>query len=170
MQLESGYFNNLKNKYADRKVAVGVFGLSKEGLKFAVRQAESGFKVSCFDFRDYRLDMVRRGISFTKDISDNKLFGLVRRGLVSACGDFRQISKLDLLTICIPEEESTKAGCYNITDISKIIGHNMNNGLLIGFSDIEKSEALKQQIESVLDSLGLRYAEDYLFGSIIKRG
>lgn len=165
-----GFFSCLQKRFAERDVRIGVFGLSKEGLRLAVRQAESGFHVSCFDFRDYRLDMARRGISFTSDISDSELSGLVRRGLVSATDDFHRIKDLDFLAICIPEEKSMKPGCYNITDISKIIGRHMSAGLIIGFEDLEKAERLKNGVEDILKSSGFRNSEDYLFGAITKRG
>lgn len=149
---------------------IGVFGLSQEGLRLAVRQAESGFRVCCFDFRDYKLDMIRRGISFANDISDNELSSLVKKGALSAATDFHKISELDFLAICIPEEKSARPGYYNITDISGIIARHMNNGLIIGFEDLDKSEKLKQEIEKVLNSSGFRYSQDYLFGTITKRG
>lgn len=144
--------------------------MSKEGLRLAVRQAESGLKVNCFDLREYKLDMVRKGISFVNDISDSELGSLVERGLVKACDDFRQIKELDFLAICIPEEESEKPGYYNIKEISMTIARNMDNGLIIGFDDLEKSDNLKREVEKVLKSSGFRYTEDYLFGTITMRG
>lgn len=169
MLTDHKYFNNLQERFVKRDVTIGVFGLSKEGLRLAVRQAESGFKVNCFDLRDYKLDMVRRGISFANNISDNELGTLVKRGLVKPCDDFRRIKELDFLAICIPEEESAKPGCYNIKDISTTIARNMNNGLIIGFDDLEKSDNLKREVEKTLKSSGFRYTEDYLFGAITMR-
>lgn len=167
---DHGYFDSLQERFVRRNVSIGVFGMSKEGLRLAVRQAESGFKVNCFDLRAYKLDMVRKGISFADDISDNELCSLVKRGMLKPCGDFRRIKGLYFLTICIPEDESAKPGCYNITNISRTIARNMNHGLIIGFENLEKSDNLKREVEKVLRSSGLRYAEDYIFGSITKIG
>lgn len=170
MLTDFGYFNNLQERFVKRDVAIGIFGMSKEGLRLAVRQAESGFKVNCFDLRDYKLDMVRKGISFANDISDNELWSLVKRGFVKACDDFSRIRGLDFLAICIPEEESAKPGYYNIKEISMTIARNMDNGLIIGLDDIEKSDNLKIEVDKVLKSSGFRYTEDYLFGAITVRG
>lgn len=95
---DHGYFDSLQERFVRRNVSIGVFGMSKEGLRLAVRQAESGFKVNCFDLRAYKLDMVRKGISFADDISDNELCSLVKRGMLKPCGDFRRIKGLDFLT------------------------------------------------------------------------
>lgn len=169
MLTDHEYFNTLQERFVKKNVSIGVFGMSKQGLRLAVRQAESGFKVNCFDLRAYKLDMVRRGISFSNDISSNKLTDLVKRGYLKACGNFGRIKELDFLAICIPEEESTKPGCYNIKDISTTIAQNMNNGLIIGFENLEKSSNLKREVEKVFKSSGFRYAEDYLFGAITMR-
>lgn len=50
------------------------------------------------------------------------------------------------------------------------IARNMDNGLIIGFDDIEKSDNLKSEVDKVLKSSGFRYTEDYLFGAITVRG
>lgn len=164
-----GYFNSLQKRFAERDVTIGVFGLSKGGLRLAVRQAESGFKVICFDMRRYKLDMVRRGISFVGDISDRKLSSLVEQGLVNASDNYDQINQLDFLAICIPEGESMKPGCYNLSDISSIIAKYMRGGLIIGFEDFDKADNLKQRVEHALRTSGFRYPDDYLFGIISNR-
>ncbi|WP_295728129.1 hypothetical protein [uncultured Muribaculum sp.] len=166
----------LQRRIAEKKAVIGIFGLSQHGLRMAVSYARAGFKVICLDLRDFKVDMLRRGINFVRDISDSELLALVKRGLIVATPDFSLLRTVDYLAICVPSREAAAhdaAGAASdgspscdIAAISGIVASNIRPGLIIGIDDRAESIPLRSRMEAALSRTGFRYGFDYLFGTL----
>lgn len=165
----------LQRRIAEKKAIIGIFGLSQRGLRMAIDYARAGFKVICLDLRDFKIDMLRRGINFVRDVSDSELFALVRRGLIVATDNFSLLRTVDYLAICVPPREAdTPASiatdelppCYDIAAISGIVASNMRPGLIIGIDEHDDSLPLRSRMEMALANTGFRYGWDYMFGTL----
>ncbi len=137
-----------------------VFGLSPKGLEKAVDTAESGYRVICFDTRDFRLDMIRRGISFSDNVKDLELLSLVKRDMISISSDFSRIGGIDFLFI--PPVSVENGG---MEEIAGIVADNMSCGLIICFEDLDRAQKLRTVLEEALASSGFRCDRDFFFGS-----
>lgn len=159
------YFD-FQRRVNEKKILIGFFGLSKTALEMAVRAAEEGYRVKCFDMRDFRLDMVRMGISFSNNVSDSRLQSLVKNGMISISSDFRQIGKLDFLSMPIPPEYADNPNIYDIDGMADIVVQNMSRGLIICLEDINDNSRLKSAMDKRLAKSGFRQNWDYVFGSL----
>lgn len=99
MAIGNGYYRDLLRRVETLDAVIGIFGLKTEELKTAVAYARKGFRVLCVDFRTFRVEIVNKGISFSRCLSDIELFRLVKTGKIKATTDAAVIKMMDFLTI-----------------------------------------------------------------------
>jgi UDP-N-acetyl-D-glucosamine dehydrogenase len=91
----------LLQKIADKSVVVSIIGLGYIGLPLALRFTEKGFKVVGFDIDQSKIDHIESGQSYINYIHNETIAAAVNNGL-KATTDFRQISQVDVIIICVP--------------------------------------------------------------------
>lgn len=159
-------YAEFQKRIAEKKVVVGVFGLSPKGLEKAVDTAVSGYRVICFDTRDFKLDMIRRGISFSVNVNDSELLSLVKQDMISVSSDFSRIGGIDFLFIPpISVENGGTSGICTMEEMAGIVADNMRCGLIICFENFDRAQKLRTVMEGALASSGFRYDRDFFFGS-----
>lgn len=89
-------------KISDRSINAGVVGLGYVGLPLAVEIARAGFHTVGLDLLEEKVRKVNDGENYISDVDDNVLKELTRKGLLEATTDFRRISELDFIAICVP--------------------------------------------------------------------
>ena len=91
----------LRTKIADRSVVVGIFGLGYVGLPLALRFAEVGVRVLGFDIDESKIQKLNNGGSYIERITP-ELINTAREQGFSATTDFRRVTEVDALIICVP--------------------------------------------------------------------
>lgn len=162
---QSPNYIDFQRRINEKKILIGFFGLSKTALEMAVRAAGEGFKVKCFDMRDFKLEMIRMGISFSSNVKDSELQSLVNNGMISVSSDFRQIGELDFLSMPVPPEYADNPTIYDIENMADIVVRNMRRGLIICFENLNAKSRLKSVMDKRLTLSGFRQNWDYVFGS-----
>lgn len=161
-------YTEFQKRVAEKEVVIGVFGLSPKGLEKAVNTAESGYRVICFDTRDFKLDMTRRGVSFCDNVKDSELLALVSRDMISVSSDFSRIGSIDFLFIPpVSVENGDTSGSHNMEEIAGIVADNMRCGLIICFEDFDRAQKTRRILEEALALSGFRRDEDFFFGSYL---
>ena len=92
----------LLEKIRDRSARIGVIGLGYVGLPLCVESARSGFEVHGFDVNDAIVDGLNRGTSHVLDIDSGEIQKLVNAGRFTATDDFRLLSSMHIIVICVP--------------------------------------------------------------------
>ncbi len=90
----------LKQKIASKSATLGVIGLGYVGLPLAVEFARAGFQVIGFDIDPTKIAKLRRGQSYVKDVSAQRLRAV--RGRFTATTDFDRLAEVDSVNICVP--------------------------------------------------------------------
>jgi UDP-N-acetyl-D-glucosamine dehydrogenase len=85
-----------------KRARIGVVGLGYVGLPLAVEFAKAGFQVTGFEIDAKRAATLNRGISYIQDVSTADVRALVRAGRLRATLDFRALSTMDVVDICVP--------------------------------------------------------------------
>ncbi len=93
---------DLLKKITSREAVVGVVGLGYVGLPLAVALAESGFRVIGVDVDSVKVTSLNEGKSYVEDISDNQLMPVVESGHFFATTQYRELSVVDTVSICVP--------------------------------------------------------------------
>lgn len=159
------YYRDLQRRVESHDAMIGIFGLTAEGLKAAVEHARKGFRVLCMDFRAFRVELVNKGISLARDVSDMELLRLVRSGRIRATTDAAAVRELDFLTIYpTPATRDGAADC-SLHPILRAVSAHIKPGVIIGLDDEEETLVRHGEMEREMRRAGHTYGLDYLFGT-----
>ncbi len=93
---------SLENKITEKKAKIGIVGLGYVGLPLAVEMANVGFDVIGIDLDCGKVDMISKGENYIPDLDGDVIKNLARSGHLKATNDFRIVSDLDVVIICVP--------------------------------------------------------------------
>ena len=157
---------DLQQRIERLEAVKGIFGLTSDGLKAAVGYARKGFRVLCVDFRDFKVEMVNRGISFSNGISDMELFKFVKSGKIKATTDVSVIRKMDFLTIFLTHSSNKSENNTALISIFEVVSTNIKPGIIIGLDDENETLMMRDEVKRIMMEAGHTYGNDYLFGSL----
>ena len=98
MTIKDTLITRLNNKTA----RIAILGMGYVGLPLAVVFAEAGFNVTGIDPDKRKADSLIKGISYSPDISTERLAPLVKSGHLIATPDFSVLKDMDAVSICVP--------------------------------------------------------------------
>lgn len=105
---------SLSDKIHTKSAAVGIIGLGYVGLPTALHKAAEGYPVTGFDVSSDKVDSLNAGSSYIEDIESSFLASLVQSGKLKATTNFRSLSEMDVVVICVP----TPINQYKEPDLS----------------------------------------------------
>lgn len=166
MKIDSNHLQRLQSRITHREATIGIFGMSIDALKTAVGLAKTGFRIRCLDFLESRINLINRGISFSREISDLELSDLVYSGKISATSDFSTIGNLDLLMVYPLNDSKGHLAGSGLIGILRTVADYMNPGLMIFSGNESLLRSHSSRMKKILSSNGRRYGVDYLIGSV----
>ena len=92
----------LLQKIESKTVQVGVIGMGYVGLPLAIEIASSGIKVLGIDVVESKVKQINEGRSYIPDVSPAAVSRHVQSGRFRAVNDFKILSSLDAIIICVP--------------------------------------------------------------------
>jgi UDP-N-acetyl-D-glucosamine dehydrogenase len=81
---------------------IAIVGLGYVGLPLAVAAANSGYKVFGVDINKKIVENINSGFSLIEDVSSREIKRLVNSGFFEASSDFKVISEVEIVLICVP--------------------------------------------------------------------
>jgi UDP-N-acetyl-D-glucosamine dehydrogenase len=153
----------LLKKIEDKKVHVGVIGMGYVGLPLAVEIARSGIKVVGVDVVQSKVEQISRGSSYIPDVPSCELLKHVQSGYFRAGTDFKVLSGLDAIIICVP----TPLGKTKDPDLSMVvaavekIAENLRTNQLIVLESTTYPGTTEELMLPKLEESGLRVGKDF---------
>src|SRR5437870_5730303 len=92
----------LLQKIESKTVQVGVIGMGYVGLPLAIEIASSGIKVIGIDVVESKVKQINEGCSYIPDVPSSEVSRHVQSGHFRAVNDFKVLSSLDAIVICVP--------------------------------------------------------------------
>lgn len=154
---------DLIKKIMNKSATLGVVGLGYVGLPLAVEKAKVGYNVIGFDILENRVSMVNQGINYIGDVINEDLKKLVLSNKMVATNDFRSISDLDIVSICVP----TPIDVYQQPDISYVkqsteeIAKCLKPGMLVVLESTTYPGTTEEVVKPILEETGLKCGEDF---------
>ncbi len=99
---EDKLHKRLMSKLKDKSARTGVIGLGYVGLPLSMELARAGFNVTGFDISQPKVKLLNSGRSDIDDVPDETVRQYVKGKSFSATTDFKQIAKMDTVSICVP--------------------------------------------------------------------
>ncbi len=99
-----------------RTARVGVIGLGYVGLPLVLLFEEAGFPVIGFDVDTRKTEMLNRGETYIRHISEARIARAFANDRVTATADFDRVGECDAIIICVP----TPLGAHREPDLKYI--------------------------------------------------
>ena len=151
----------VSNNTAFKKIAV--VGLGYVGLPLAVEFAKKGVEVVGIERNPERVDAVNSGKSYISDIVGDALENVVKNGKLKAFQDFRNLSDVEAIIICVP----TPLTINKAPDVSYIINTSENivpylhKGELVVLESTTYPGTTEEVVLPILSKSGLKPGEDF---------
>src|SRR5436190_12419434 len=91
------YADTLYRKIENRTAHVAIIGLGYVGLPLAVEFAHAGFNVTGIDLDEHKVQALREGHSYIKDVKDEAIGPSVQAGKLHATTDYAALREADTI-------------------------------------------------------------------------
>lgn len=152
------------NLIHDKKAVIGVVGMGYVGLPLALEFCRKGFRVLGFDVDAEKVELLNRGRSYIKHISEESISRYRDSGKLEATEDFSRSSEADSILICVP----TPLGQHMEPDISFIastglsIAPYLHPGQLISLESTTFPGTTEEHLIPILEQgSGLKAGKDF---------
>ncbi len=95
-------YQELVDKITNKQAKAGVVGLGYVGLPLSMELAAAGLEVTGFDISEAKVKLLNAGRSDIDDVPDKEVKGAIGAKKFRATTDFRQLAKMDTISICVP--------------------------------------------------------------------
>ncbi len=123
------FISKIKNKTAK----IGIIGLGYVGLPLGLEFALKGFNVIGFDVDERKIPLLKKGKSYIKHISEDKIKKAINSGKFNAVSDFSKLPEVDAIIICVPTplDEHREPDMSYVVDTAKTIAKFIRKGQLV---------------------------------------
>ncbi|MEE8577226.1 MAG: nucleotide sugar dehydrogenase [candidate division Zixibacteria bacterium] len=153
----------LIKKIKEKKAKAGIVGLGYVGLPLSIELANVGFEVTGFDISPKKVKLLNSGKSDIDDISDADVKQAVTSGHFKATTDWKQISKMDTISICVPTPLSKTKDpdvSYILSALDSIKTH-MKKGTLVVLESTTYPGTTEDLILPILSETGMKVGVDF---------
>lgn len=84
------------------KSRVAIIGLGYVGMPLALLLVQKGYHVVGIDNNKYKIEKIRKGQSYLKDISDQEITNLNVTNLFEVTDQFERVTKTEVCILCVP--------------------------------------------------------------------
>ncbi len=91
-----------QRKVDHRRITMGIIGLGYIGLPLVLKFVANGFHTVGFDIDKSKVNLLMAGKTYINHISDNAIAEMNKTEKFDATSDFRRISEVDVISICVP--------------------------------------------------------------------
>lgn len=158
----TNYFEELLYKLENQEAVIGVVGLGYVGLPLSVEKAKAGYKVIGFDVQESKVEQVNQGINYIGDVVDVDLKEMVDSGLLIAESNYKKISEVDAVAICVPtpldiyQQPDTSYVRSSVSEIAKYA----KKGTLVVLESTTYPGTTEEIIKKSLEDKGFTVGED----------
>jgi UDP-N-acetyl-D-glucosamine dehydrogenase len=154
---------DLKKAICERTALVGVVGVGYVGLPLAVEKAKVGFNVIGFDRNPIRVDQLRQGLNYIRDVDDRELAEIVESGKFTATTDFSSLGKCDCIVICVPTPltPNKEPDISYIRNVAAEVARQLRPGQLVSLESTTYPGTTEEVLLKILARSGLRVGEDF---------
>ncbi|MBN1422896.1 MAG: nucleotide sugar dehydrogenase [Planctomycetes bacterium] len=152
----------LAAKIAGRKACVGIIGLGYVGLPLANAFSAAGFSVLGFDIDARKIEALRKGESYIRQIPDDMIRGMRDRGF-EGTADFERLRAADAILICVPTPltKTMDPDMQYIVGTAEAILPRLRAGQLIVLESTTYPGTTDEVVRPILERSGLRAGEDF---------
>ncbi|MDR1418021.1 MAG: nucleotide sugar dehydrogenase [Endomicrobium sp.] len=156
-------YKNLLEKIDSKNAKIGIIGQGYVGLPLSCQLAKQGFSVTGFEIDESKVKMINSGKSYIDDISSKNLKELLGTRRISADSNFKNLSKMDVLIICVPTplRKSKDPDVSYILESAKCVKETLKKGQLIVLESTTYPGTTEELVLPMLEETGLVVGKDF---------
>jgi UDP-N-acetyl-D-glucosamine dehydrogenase len=156
-------YRELLQKINGRKAKIAIAGQGYVGLPLSVELASKGFKVTGFEVDKSKVSDINKGKSYIGDVSGADMKALVKAGKLDATSDFKNLSKSDIVIICVPTplRKSKDPDVSYILSAAQNVKDTLKKGQLIILESTTYPGTTKELMLPILEETGLKAGKDF---------
>ena len=153
----------LKKRIEGRTLVVGVLGLGYVGLPLALAFAEKRLSVIGFDVDPEKIEALKAGRHYIQHLEGPRLASATSSGLFRATLDFAELSKPDVLLICVPTPltPQREPDMSFVVNTVRQIQPRLRRGQLVVLESTTYPGTTDELVRGILEESGLRCGEDF---------
>lgn len=154
----------LKEKIEKNNFTVGIIGLGYVGLPLALEFADGKIPVMGFDLDTKKsVSINEKKESYIKHIPSERIKKSVESGYLKATSDFKNLSKPDILIICVPTplNINREPDLSFVFNSAKEIAKHLRKGQLVTLESTTYPGTTDEDLVKILDASGLKVGKDY---------
>jgi UDP-N-acetyl-D-glucosamine dehydrogenase len=132
---------------------IAVVGLGYVGLPLAIQFARANVTVLGLDIDAAKVDSVNQGRSYIKHIASDAIEEVVKRDKLSASTDFKRVSEVEALIICVPTplSRNREPDLSFVLDTGRTIAPHLSKGALVVLESTTYPGTTDGDLRSVLE-------------------
>ncbi|HWR83767.1 MAG TPA: nucleotide sugar dehydrogenase [Candidatus Deferrimicrobium sp.] len=160
---KSTTYDKLMAGIRNRSSHAGVIGLGYVGLPLSVELARAGFPVTGFDISERKVKLLNSGRSDIDDVPHDAVKAMVSSRRFAATKDFRQLSKMDTISICVPTPLSKTKDpdvSYILNAVNEVKQY-LKRGTLVVLESTTYPGTTVDLILPLLEETGMKVGHDF---------
>ncbi len=153
----------LKQRIGQREARIGVIGLGYVGLPLALEFAKAGFRTTGFELDPKKVEAIQDRASYIEDVPGAEVARVVGEGLLSATGNFGEVSACDVINVCVPTP-LTKTKDPDVSHLARAledIRKRLRAGQLVILGSTTYPGTTHELFVPMLESTGLQVGVDF---------
>ncbi len=147
-----------------KKIKVGIIGQGYVGLPLALEFSGRGVSVTGFEVDSNKVKALLAGKSYILDIPSERIRAQVQAGRLKPTTDFKQLSKMDAIIICVPTplRKSKEPDLSYIISAVEKIRPNLRKGQLIVLESTTYPGTTREVVQPMVEERGFKVGKDVL--------
>jgi UDP-N-acetyl-D-glucosamine dehydrogenase len=156
--------SQLERKIRDRKAIVGIMGMGYVGLPLVRTFAGAGYQLLGFDVDPQKVKLLNAGKSYIKHIPGSMIQTLIKARRFRATNNFKELSKVDAIIICVPTplSKTRDPDMSYVESTARAIGATLRKGQLVVLESTTYPGTTRELVKPILEGLsGLKAGRDF---------
>ncbi len=154
---------SLVEKIRNHEARLGIIGLGYVGLPLQVEFAKAGFSTVGIDVSEWKIDEIKKGVSYIKDVPTAELKEQLQAGRIEATTDFSALAECDCINICVPTplRKTRDPDISYIVSAVEQIAKYLRDGQLIILESTTYPGTTEEVIQPMLEETGKVVGKDF---------
>ena len=137
------------------------------GLPLAIETAKAGFQTIGFDVQEEKVESIKQGKNYIKDVVESDLKGLVKSDRLLATTDFSRIKEVDFIAICVPTplDMHQKPDISYVKNSAESVAEFLSKDTIVVLESTTYPGTTEELLKPILEEgSGLTCGEDFYLG------
>src|SRR2546428_589174 len=153
----------LRDAIVERRARVVIIGCGYVGLPLCVAFAKAGFPVTAIEIDQRRVEQIRQGVSYIRDVESRDIDEHTKSGRLSATTEYDAVADADVIVVAVPTpyDRAKQPDLSAIVAAAEGIAARLRSGQLVILESTTYPGTTDEVMRPTLERSGLRSGRDF---------